>query len=127
MSAALALIPAAKAATGVGRRSLRRARARPFSAAATPPVDGELVLGVFLADELSTCVLRGEVARLTGSREAKILVTWTEENGLAVIAAAPDNQLVTIHASVLPSTLDDVRALHALADRLGEQLRGVVP
>ncbi len=70
------------------------------------------------------CVLRGEVARLTGSREAKILVSWTDENGLAVIAVAPNNRLVTIRASVLPSTLDDVRALHALADRLGEQLLG---
>ena len=77
-----------------------------------------------LSDPAMRCVLRGEIARLTGSREAKILVSWTDENGLAVIAAAPDNQLVTIRASVLPSTLDDVRALHALADRLGEQLLG---
>jgi hypothetical protein len=80
-----------------------------------------------LSDLAMPCVLRGEVARLAGSREATILVTWTDENGLAAIAAAPDNRLVTIRSSVLPSTLDDVRALHALADRLGEQLQGAVP
>jgi hypothetical protein len=51
-------------------------------------------------------------------------VTWTDENGLAVLATAPDNRLVTIRASAMPSTLDDVRALRTLADRLGEQLRG---
>jgi transcriptional regulator with XRE-family HTH domain len=77
-----------------------------------------------LSDLALRCVLRGEVARLTGSREAKILVSWTDENGLAVIAAGLNNRLVTIRASVTPSTLDDVRALHALADRLGEQLLG---
>ncbi len=77
-----------------------------------------------LSDLALRCVLRGEVARLTGSREAKILVSWTDQNGLAVIAGAPNHRLVTIRASVLPSTLDDVRALHALADRLGELLLG---
>ena len=77
-----------------------------------------------LSDLAMRCALRGEVARLTGSGEATILVTWTDETGLAVIAAAPDDRLVTIRASVLPSTLDDVRALRALADRLGEQLLG---
>lgn len=77
-----------------------------------------------LSDLALRCALRGEVARLTGSREAKILVTWTDDNGLAVIAAAPNNRLVTIRASVTLSTLDDVRALHAVADRLGEQLLG---
>jgi transcriptional regulator with XRE-family HTH domain len=80
-----------------------------------------------LSDRAMRCALRGEVARLAGSREAKILVSWTDEHGLAVIAQAPDNRLLTIRASAVPSTLDDVRALHALADRLGERLRRSPP
>jgi transcriptional regulator with XRE-family HTH domain len=68
-----------------------------------------------------------EAARIAGSRDAKILVAWRDENGLALIAATPENRLLTIRACAVPSTLDDVRSLRAVVDRLGEQLGVATP
>lgn len=75
------------------------------------------------------CTFCGQVARLVRSREAQILVSWTDEIGaLAAIAVAhDDNRLLTIRASIVPATIDDVRSLRALVDRLAEQLRGSAP
>jgi len=67
---------------------------------------------------------RRKVARLTALFEAEVVITWADENGvLAAIAVAhDDNRLLTIRTRVVPSTLDDVRSLRALVDRLAEQL-----
>lgn len=71
------------------------------------------------------CVLHGDTARLVGSRDARVLVTWSEDDGsVSAIAAAPDGRLLKIRASVTPASLDDLVSLRALVDRLAELTQG---
>jgi transcriptional regulator with XRE-family HTH domain len=71
------------------------------------------------------CAFRDATARLVGLHEARILVTWTDENGgLAALAAGHDNRLLAIRANILPASLNDVRLLRGLVDRLSEQMQG---
>ena len=87
--------------------------------------DGKEVLGIESDPEITErhkglvdvelrCVFRGEAARILGSRDAKITVSWTDDEDRL------DERAVT----ALP---DDVRRLATLADRLLKQLLGDAP
>jgi transcriptional regulator with XRE-family HTH domain len=78
-----------------------------------------------IADEQQWSALCREVTRRVGSREARILVGWREENGDlgAIVQTHDDKRLVTMRTRVTPTTLDDVRSVRAIADRLEAQIR----
>lgn len=84
--------------------------------------------GLRASTELEADLLRrrDEIARLMGSRghRAKILLSWMDEDGeVTSIARLVGNRLVTVRARVVPTTLDDLRSLRALVDRLKAKLR----
>ena len=63
--------------------------------------------------------------RLLGGRDIAVHVVWSDANGeLAAIAETLDDHcLSTIRTRVTPTTRDDMHALGALVDRLGERVR----
>jgi transcriptional regulator with XRE-family HTH domain len=73
-----------------------------------------------LADGERWCAFCREVTRLLVPREAKVLVIWrTGSVNLTAIAETHDDRhLLTIRTRATPTTLDDLRSLHAFVDRL---------
>ena len=85
---------------------------------------------VALADDEPERILRLEVLASVSVRKPEVrpLMAWMEENHLSAVSVVRDADgpigalVVPTGARVSPSTLEDVRALRALSDRLGAVL-----